>query len=217
MQQFVISEGHCRKLGATIENGGVNFAVYCPAASVIELLLFADVDDPNPTIISLSSPIYRSVYYWHVFVHGVKPGQIYAWRVHEAVNTYKYSSSNVELDKVLIDPYGKRTVFPKNYHRFQGNNAQMNLATAARSVVVDTTAYDWGMDCSPRHPLNKTVIYEMHVKGFTAHESSGVRAQWRGTYRGLIEKIPYLVKLGITAVELMPVYQIGRASCRERV
>ncbi len=61
MNQYVISQGHCSSLGATIEKGGVNFAVYCPAAAVIELLLFKDVEDTDPTVIQLSSPIYRSV------------------------------------------------------------------------------------------------------------------------------------------------------------
>lgn len=209
-QQYIISQGHCQKLGATIEDGGVNFAVYCPAASVIELLLFKDVDDPDPTVISLSSPLYRSVYYWHVFVRGIKAGQIYAWRVREAMRNYKSLTRHVEIGKVLIDPYGKRVLFPKDYKRHQGNDEAENVRCSARSVVVDTSTYDWGIECSPRHPLNKTVIYEMHVKGFTADPSSGVADELRGTYRGLIEKIPYLVDLGVTAVELLPIYQFDK-------
>lgn len=67
--------------------------------------------------------------------------------------------------------------------------------------------YDWGIDTFPHHSLENTIIYEMHVKGFTADKSSGLSDELRGTYKGLIEKIPYLVELGITAVELMPVYQ----------
>lgn len=207
---YVVSQGHCRSLGATIENGGVNFAVYCPAASVIELLLFKDVEDENPKVITLSSQIFRSTYYWHVFVNGVGAGQVYAWRVREAIRNYKYASSHVEIGKVLIDPYSKRVVFPKAYQRFQTSNEEENLRTAARSVVIDTSTYNWGMDTAPRHSLNKTVIYEMHVKGFTADPSSKVAPELRGTYRGLIEKIPYLVDLGINCVELLPVYQYDK-------
>lgn len=213
-QQYIISQGHCHKLGATIEDDGVNFAVYSPAASIIELLLFKDIDDANPTVITLSSPLYRSVYYWHVFVRGVKAGQIYAWRVREAMRNYKSLARYVEIGKVLIDPYGKRVLFPKAYKRHQGVNEAENLKCAARSVVVDTSTYNWGIECSPNHPLNKTVIYEMHVKGFTAHPSSGIAEEIRGTYRGLIEKIPHLVKLGITAVELLPVYQFDSLDAR---
>ena len=136
-QQYIISQGHCQKLGATIEDGGVNFAVYCPAASVIELLLFKDVDDPDPTVISLSSPLYRSVYYWHVFVRGIKAGQIYAWRVREAMRNYKSLTRHVEIGKVLIDPYGKRVLFPKDYKRHQGNDeaADAQLLSADLSCV----------------------------------------------------------------------------------
>ena len=72
---------------------------------------------------------------------------------------------------------------------------------------MDLNEYDWELDVSPRHPLNRTIIYEMHVKGFTAHHSSNLPPQLRGTYRGLIEKIPYLVDLGITAVEFLPIFQ----------
>ncbi len=124
------------------------------------------------------------------------------------MGTYKQSKENVEIGKVLVDPYGKRMLFPKNYKRFQGNDEAENLSCAARSVVVDTTEYDWGIECAPKHDLTKTVIYEMHVKGFTAHESSGVDEDIRGTYRGLIEKIPHLVELGVTAVELLPIYEM---------
>lgn len=130
------------------------------------------------------------------------------------MRNYKSLARYVEIGKVLIDPYGKRVLFPKAYKRHQGVNEAENLKCAARSVVVDTSTYNWGIECSPNHPLNKTVIYEMHVKGFTAHPSSGIAEEIRGTYRGLIEKIPHLVKLGITAVELLPVYQFDSLDAR---
>lgn len=206
-KQYVIKAGHCHELGPTIEADGVNFAVWCPAASAIDLLLFDYPEDPDPAVITLSSPIFRSVYYWHVKVLGLKKEQIYAWRVRESVRSYKSASSHVEIGKILLDPYAKRVIFPKGYKRFQHGSMSENCATAAKSIVLDLDEYDWGLDTSPRHPLNKTVIYEMHVKGFTAHPSSGVDPEIRGTYKGLIEKIPYLVELGVTAVELLPVYQ----------
>lgn len=205
--KYVISVGHCRKLGATIEEGGVNFAVWCPAAGSIELLLFDDIDDTDPDVIELSSPIFRSTYYWHVFVHRIGAGQIYAFRIRSALRYYDAAGSHIEIGKVLLDPYGKRILFPRAYRRFQGNDLKENVKVSAKNAVIDFDNYNWGVDCRPNHPLNKTVIYEMHVRGFTAHKSSGLPKQLRGTYRGLIEKIPYLVELGISAVELMPVYQ----------
>lgn len=206
-QKYVISVGHCRKLGATIEEGGVNFALWCPAAGSLELLLFEHIDDTEPYIIELNSPIFRSIYYWHVFVHGIKAGQIYAWRIRSALRYFEAATHHIEIGKVLLDPYGKRVLFPTNYKRMQGSDLKENVKVAAKNAVIDFSQYDWGVDCKPNHPLNKTVIYEMHVKGFTAHKSSGLSKEVRGTYRGLIEKIPYLVELGVSAVELLPVYQ----------
>ncbi|MCR5085021.1 MAG: isoamylase [Succinivibrionaceae bacterium] len=207
----VISPGHCRSLGATLEGDGTNFAVWCPSASCIELLLFSSVDDTDPRVVTLSSPIFRSTYFWHVRVRGVGAGQIYAWRVRRAERVYKFRSGNVAVGKVLLDPYGRRIVFPGGYRRMQGDNEQENLQMSAKSVVVDMDAYDWGLDTFPRHPFSRTVIYEMHVRGFTAHPSSGLAEELRGTYRGLVEKIPHLVRLGVTAVELLPVFQFDGA------
>src|SRR5437763_9656574 len=84
-----------------------------------------------------------------------------------------------------------------------------------KSVVVDPGAYDWEGDAPLGRPSSRTIIYEMHVRGFTRHPSSGVDAQRRGTYAGLIEKVPYLEQLGITAVELLPVFQFDAQDCFE--
>jgi glycogen operon protein len=81
------------------------------------------------------------------------------------------------------------------------------MAAAMKSVAVDGHAYDWEGDLPLKLPSSRTVIYEMHVRGFTQHPSSGVEDKLRGTYAGLIEKIPYLQNLGITAVELLPIFQ----------
>ena len=82
-----------------------------------------------------------------------------------------------------------------------------------KSVVVDSRAYDWEGDAPLNWPSSRTIIYEMHVRGFTAHPNSGVAEKKRGTYAGLIEKIPYLQQLGITAVELLPVFQFDAQDC----
>ena len=98
-------------------------------------------------------------------------------------------------------------VVPKNYSRDAAADQGDNAATAMKSVVVDPRAYDWEGDTPLNRPSSRTIIYEMHVRGFTRHPSSGVAEESRGTYAGLIEKIPYLQELGITAVELLPVFQ----------
>src|SRR5256712_6260806 len=109
--------------------------------------------------------------------------------------------------KVLLDPYGRAVVVPKNYSRDAARLDTDNAATAMKSVVADVSAYDWEGDAPLQRPSSQTIIYEMHVRGFTRHPSSGVSEQTRGTYAGVIEKIPYLQQLGITAVELLPVFQ----------
>ena len=115
--------------------------------------------------------------------------------------------------KVLLDPYGRGVVVPPNYSREAAAQPGDNAATAMKSVVVDPGAYDWEGDAPLRRPSARTIIYEMHVRGFTRHPSSGVAEAKRGTYAGLIEKIPYLQELGITAVELLPVFQFDAQDC----
>ena len=141
----------------------------------------------------------------------VEPGQIYGYRVHgpyDPTNGLRFDSS-----KILLDPYGRGVVVPKNYDRDASSRDGDNVATSMKSVVVDPHSYDWAGDRPLRHPLSQTIIYEMHVKGFTRHPNSGVSEKTRGTYRGLIEKIPYLRDLGISAVELLPVFQFDAQDC----
>jgi glycogen operon protein len=104
-------------------------------------------------------------------------------------------------------------VVPKNYSRDAARKQGDNAATAMKSVVVDTLKYDWEGDTPLKIPSSRTIIYEMHVRGFTRHPSSGVSEKKRGTYAGLIEKIPYLQELGVTAVELLPVFQFDAQAC----
>jgi glycogen operon protein len=198
--------GRSYPLGATVVHGGVNFSVFSRSASSIEVLFFDREDDSRPErVIPIDSTTNRTYHYWHVFVPNAKVGQIYGFRVHgpfDPARGYRFDSS-----KVLLDPYGRAVAVPKNYSRDAGSGHGDNAASAMKSVVVDSQAYDWEDDLPLRRPDSRTIIYEMHVKGFTAHPSSGIAESKRGTYAGLVEKIPYLKQLGITAVELLPVFQ----------
>jgi glycogen operon protein len=179
--------------------------VYASDASSVELLLFHYEDDVQPEVITLDPSSNRTFHYWHTFVPGLHPGQLYGYRVHGASdpsNGMRFDSS-----KVLLDPYGRGVVMPKSYSREAATGKADTAATAMKSVVVDTDLYDWEGDRPLHRPSSQSIIYEMHVKGFTRHPSSGVDVKTRGTFRGLIEKIPYLQDLGVSAVELLPIFQ----------
>ena len=202
----VESSGQSAPLGATVVPGGVNFSVYSRNASSVELLLFDREDNALPArVITIDSAADCTCHYWHVFVPGVQPGQLYGYRVHGPFDPA--SGMRFDAAKVLLDPYGRGVVVPRNYSRDAACLEGDNAFTAMKSVVVDPRAYDWEGDTPLRRPASQTIIYEMHVRGFTRHPSSGVSEKTRGTYAGLIEKIPYLQQLGITAVELLPVFQ----------
>jgi glycogen operon protein len=162
-------------------------------------------------VIQLDAPDHRTYHYWHVFAPGVRPGQIYGFRVDGPFDPA--SGDRFDPKKVLLDPYGRAVVIPKNYSRIAASVPGDNASIAMKSVVTDPSSYDWEGDTSLKRPPSRTVIYEMHVRGFTAHRSSGVSERNRGTYAGLVEKIPYLQDLGITAVELLPVFQFDTQDC----
>jgi isoamylase len=198
--------GQSSPLGATVFPGGVNFSVYSRNASAVELLLFNREDDVQPErMITIDPATNRTYHYWHIFVPDVRPGQIYGYRVDGPFDPA--GGMRFDASKVLLDPYGRGVIVPRNYSRDAARLEGDNASSAMKSVVVDPYGYDWEGDMPLHRPASRTIIYEMHVAGFTRHPSSGVSEKTRGTYGGLIEKIPYLQKLGITAVELLPVFQ----------
>lgn len=199
------TRGNSFPLGATVLQGGVNFSVFSKSATFVELLLFDHAEDPGPSRTILLDPRKnRTYHYWHVFVPDVGPGQIYGYRVHGPYEPAR--GMRFDPGKVLLDPYGRAVVVPEKYSRTAAGLPGDNCGAAMKSVVTDPRTYDWEGDLPLRRPFTRTIIYEMHVRGFTAHPNSGVAPEKRGTYAGLIEKIPYLKDLGITAVELLPVY-----------
>jgi glycogen operon protein len=206
------ADGRSSPLGATVLDGGVNFSLFSRTAAGVELLLFDREDDARPgRVLRLDPTTNRTYHYWHVFVPGVLPGQLYGYRVEGP----SAPASGLRFDpaKVLLDPYGRGVVVPGNYTREAARGEGNNAASAMKSVVIDTRAYDWEGDAPLRLSSARTIIYEMHVRGFTGHPSSGVGEKRRGTYAGMIEKIPYLQELGITAVELLPVFQFDAQDC----
>jgi glycogen operon protein len=198
--------GRSFPIGATLVSGGANFSIFSRSASGIELLFFNQADDARPSrVIPIDPAANRTYHYWHVFVPGVQAGQMYGFRAYGPFEPDR--GLRFDPSKLLLDPYGRAVVVPKSYSREAARLKGDNAATAMKSVVMDPQAYDWEGDVPLKRPWSRTVIYEMHVRGFTAHPNSGLAEPKRGTYAGLVQKIPYLQQLGITAVELLPVFQ----------
>src|SRR5947199_4052947 len=171
--------GQSSPLGATVVDGGVNFSLFSRTASGVELLLFEREDDATPFgVVRFDPAANRTYHYWHVFVPGVRPGQLYGYRI-EGPSAVA-SGRRFDSTKVLLDPYGRGVVVPKNYDREAARQEGDNARTAMKSVVVDPGAYDWEGDLPLSRPSARTIIYEMHVRGFTRHPNSGVSEKTRG-------------------------------------
>jgi len=204
--------GQCTPLGATVSTKGVNFSIYSRDATRVELLLFDREDDARPTqVVALDPVSNRTYHYWHAFVPGLRNGQIYGYRIHGPFEPR--AGMRFDPAKVLLDPYGRCVAVTNEYSRDAARKEGDNSSTAMKSVVIDPHLYDWESDVPLRKPSSQSIIYEMHVRGFTRHPTSSVAAETRGTFRGVIEKIPYLRDLGVSAVELLPVFQFDPQDC----
>ncbi|MGO8673856.1 MAG: glycogen debranching protein GlgX [Capsulimonadaceae bacterium] len=203
IEGYSIGAGSPHPLGAIPDAGGVNFSVFSEPATGIQLLLFNEHDDVDPIqIIDLDPNINKTFHFWHVYVKDLKPGIHYAYRVSGSQDT-SGRGHRCNANKVLIDPYARGTT-NNLWDRGSACGPADNIKTCLRGVVIDTAGYDWEGDKPLNRAMSETVIYETHVGGFTKSPTSNVKNP--GTYSGLVEKIPYLQELGITAVELLPVF-----------
>ena len=197
---------------------GVNFAFFSRHASRVRLELFDHpIDATAARVIDLDPARYRTGDVWHVWVEGIQPGQLYAYRVdgpYQPKDGHRFN-----FNKLLLDPFATAiSPLPDwDFGPARGYDPSAPERDLVSSTVDDAGAmpkcvfthehFHWQDDRPPRHPWSKTVIYETHIRGFTIHPSSGV--EHPGTYRGLMEKISYLKDLGVTAVELMPVHEFN--------
>ena len=199
-KQYSYKRGHTYPSGAKKNKGGVNFSIFSRHATSVELLLFEKADSQHAfQIIHLDKNPHQTFFSWHVYVMGLPAGTWYTWRI-DGPNE---AGLRFDKDKQLLDPWA-RVVSDVNWDRQKACQAGDNNDTAMRSmVVVDDDHYDWEDDQPLHISSSKSIIYEMHVGGFTNHPSAKVKNP--GTFAGVIEKIPYLKKLGITHVELLPI------------
>lgn len=196
--------GSYSPLGASVHDDGVNFAVYSAEATAMRLRLYRTATDVEPFgEIELDPRRHRTYGFWHVRVIGARPGWCYTWSADGP--TDPKTGVTFEPRRELLDPWA-RLVSDALWDREAALGGGLDTALRAEIPAVDD--YDWGGDAPLGRPLSESIIYELHVGGFTRHPSSGV--QHPGTFRGIVDKIPYLQALGVTDVELLPVFAFDR-------
>jgi glycogen operon protein len=199
---YEVSLGYRYPNGATPDGAGVNFSIFGLYATAAELLLYERPDSPEPfQSIRLNPDEHKTYFSWHVYVRGLPAGVSYTWRLDgprdTAVSGFRFNPHHE-----LLDP-AARAVTSHFWDRHAASKTQPTDPCSFRAMVVADGEYDWEGDAPVIRAYEDTVIYEMHVGGFTRHASAQVAHP--GTFAGLIEKIPYLKALGVTDVELLPV------------
>jgi len=205
-------------LGTFETEGGVNFALFSRHATRVRLELFDRPEDATASrVIDLDPARNRTGDVWHVWIEGLRPGQLYGYRVggpYQPKDGHRFN-----FNKLLLDPlataisrlptwdFGPARGYDPSAPDGDSVCSMVDDAGAMPKCVFTQEDFHWHDDRPPRHPWSKTVIYETHVRGFTVHPSSGV--EHPGTYRGLMQKIPYFKELGVTVVELMPVQEFN--------
>ncbi|RJR43838.1 MAG: glycogen debranching enzyme GlgX [Desulfobacteraceae bacterium] len=187
--------------GAKVFPDGVNFSIFSQNASAVRLHLYEREESVEPyQIIDLDPERNRTFFFWHVFVEGLGPGAVYAWRA-DGPGTTRENGYRFDKEKDLVDPYA-RAVTMKVWNRAKAIAPGDNRDSSMRAIVVKEE-FDWEGDRPLNHAPESMIIYELHVGGFTRHPSARTAAP--GTFAALAEKIPYLLDLGVTDVELMPI------------
>jgi len=205
-------------MGTYARGNGTNFSLFSRYASRVRLELFDHPDDAAAArVIDLDPARNRTGDVWHVWIEGIRPGQLYAYRVdgpYQPTDGHRFN-----FNKLLLDPFATAISRLPTWEFGQARGYDLSVsdgdsvcstvdnAGAMPKCVFTQEYFDWHEDRPPRHPWSRMVIYETHVRGFTIHPNSGVKHP--GTYRGLMEKIPYFKELGVTAVELMPVQEFN--------
>ncbi len=204
-------------MGAQIMGDGVNFSIFSRNGTGVILMLFAKAEDSKPIFeIPLDPRKNRTGDIWHIFLHGLKAGALYLYRVdgpYLPEQGYRFNPN-----KSLIDPYAKalsgdftwNTTHALGYDPKAASgdlsfSTEKDAGFTPKCIVVDDDDFDWQGDKPLNYPLRFSVIYETHLRGLTMHNSSGVAHP--GTYRGVVEKIPYLKDLGVTSLEFLPIHE----------
>lgn len=213
-RSWVAREGSAHPLGSTwiATDNAMNFSIYSRHAERVVLQLYRSGQTATPSLVYEFDPLRnKSGPVWHCRIPTaqIADARYYAYRIDGPAPAGGFDFHAFDFQKLLVDPYAQTVFFPPEFSRQEACLPGSNAGQAALGVLPTIDCpFDWGDDCRPRHESD-LVIYEMHVRGFTQHPSSQIADDARGTFLGVCEKIPYLQQLGITAVELMPVFQFG--------
>jgi isoamylase len=206
-EKFITSAGFALPMGAFLKPKGVNFAVFTRHAETVTLVLFRSGTEKPCAEIPLDPNVNRTGHIWHILVHGLDPNLRYGYRMSGPCDP-KGAGHYFSPKNLLLDPYAKALTGGSQWGvHYCRDGLCSPLSSFQRRCCIVGNEFDWEGDRPLNIPLEKSIIYELHVRGFTRHASSGVPHP--GTYQGLVEKIPYLKKLGITAVELLPVAEFN--------
>tara|TARA_Y100001968_G_scaffold209561_1_gene192720 strand:- start:42 stop:2102 length:2061 start_codon:yes stop_codon:yes gene_type:complete len=194
-----VTAGSAWPIGSSVTPNGVNFSIAAPHAKKLELLIFQNESDDYPKeTISLDKQN-RSGDYWHVEVEGLTEGSLYGYKIF--IDEKKANDNHL-----VLDPCARAITGWKKYIRNQKEIVSKGYAHFLKGVVTKRDHFDFKSHPRPKHPWNETIIYELHVGGFTKNNNSNISESAKGTFIGLIEKLPYLKSIGISSIELLPVF-----------
>ena len=203
-----VKSGTAWPLGSSLTPDGVNFSIAAPHATRVDLLIFQNEDSPLPIeTISLNQKN-RSGDYWHAELEGLTEGTLYGYKV-------SLENNKTKENNLVLDPCARAITGWETYIRNPKDSPTENYKHFLKGVVTNRDNFDFKSHPRPKHAWNKTIIYELHVGGFTKNPDSNISDSKKGTFIGLIEKIPYLKSLGITSIELLPVFAFDASDAPE--
>ena len=213
---MTLLQGRPLGYGALVTPQGINFSIFSKDAVKVSLCFFDSPSAPEPfAILDFDPDVNRTGHVWHALVPEAKAGDLYLYRIDGPYEPEK--GMRFDYSRYLLDPYAKCYSEGSVYRAYAESSTRgldtmyikgrtpMKAHLFPKCVVIDDQEFDWEGDKPINRPLSQSIIYETHVKGFTANKNSGV--QHPGTYKGFAEKIQYLKDLGVTAVEFLPVQE----------
>jgi isoamylase/glycogen operon protein len=198
---FIVSKGHPQPLGNKQLENGINFSIFSKNANDVTLCFFLNNFEFPIIKIPLDKAINKTGDIWHIFIHDLPNDYLYTYQIDGETDI---NGNAFESSKFLLDPYAKAV--------YWGSKNKIQRGPIF-GVISEESTFEWEETKNPKIPMNELIIYEMHVRGFTQDESSGVNN--KGTFLGVIEKIPYLLELGINAIELMPIQEFNEKEYRK--